>query len=66
MKEKCEEFATCLCMIIGEASLFVGFLVFVGVMMAVMAISFSLLLHLSKALWTAENGWLLAFSFKSY
>ena len=41
-KEECDDFATCLCMIIGAACLFVGFFIVAGLMMAVMTNSIAL------------------------
>ena len=54
VKEECEEFANCFCMIIDAACLFVGVFIVVGPMMAVMTISFALPLQLFKSLYAAK------------
>ena len=54
IKEECEEFATCVCMILGAACLFVG-LFFCWLMVAVMILSFALPLHLFKTLLFAKK-----------
>ena len=59
IKQECEEFATCLCLIFAAASFFVGFFVVVGLMMAVMTISLALPLHIFKSLLVAKNSKLL-------
>ena len=56
IKVECEEFSTCLCLILDAACFSVGSFIIVGLMMAVMAISFALPLQLLNLLWVAKNG----------
>ena len=64
IKEEREEFALCLCMINGAVFLFVGFFFVMGLMMAVMAISFALPIHIFESLFVAKNGKLTNISFQ--
>ena len=56
-----EEFVTCLCLIFGAIHLL--FFSFLGLIMAVMTISFGLPLHFFKAFWVAKSGELMKFFF---
>ena len=66
IKEKFEELAICLCPITGAACLIVAPFIIVKLMIAVMAMSFALPLHLFKALRISKNGKLKRIQFKSY
>ena len=64
IEEGYEEFTACVCLIIGGACLFVGFFVVVGLMMAVMALSFTLPFHIFKSLRVTKNGKFIKIQYK--
>ena len=54
IKKQCDEFANSVFLTIGAASLIVGFFRILGLVMAVMAISFAVPVHLFIAFWVAK------------
>ena len=57
---------TCVCLIIDGACLFVDFLVFIGLVIAVISISFTLPTHIFDSLWVAKTGELITYLFRKF